>query len=136
MKYKSITVATRNLRPHMLRFAIKKGFDIYDIKKRDTGEGNKIYFRYQINEPYTCEIDLVQNGKYIKPVEVEALLVYHYKNNCNRYVFRGLDNFETLKYAIKYLDSFLNKAEVVLKESLDNDQCQCIKTLYSGIIIF
>lgn len=42
--YNSITVATSNLRPHMLTFAINSGFDICDIKKRDTGEGKKLTF--------------------------------------------------------------------------------------------
>ena len=46
MGYSTITVATSNLRPHMIIFAVKMGFDIYDLKKRSTGEGNKIYFEY------------------------------------------------------------------------------------------
>ena len=48
LNYQSITLASTNCRPHMLRLAIKYGFDIYDLKKRDYGEGNKIYFRFPI----------------------------------------------------------------------------------------
>lgn len=46
--YKSITLATTNSRPNMIRLAVKMGFEIYDLKKRNYGEGNKIYFQYKI----------------------------------------------------------------------------------------
>lgn len=48
MKYEVVSLATTNRRPNMLRLAIKKGFEITDIKKRDYGEGNKIYFKYKV----------------------------------------------------------------------------------------
>ena len=47
-KFDSVTLASSNMRPHMLRLAIKLGFDIYDIKKRNFGDGNKIYFKFKI----------------------------------------------------------------------------------------
>lgn len=47
-KYDSVTLATTNSRPNMIILAVRKGFKIYDLKKRDYGEGNKIYFKYLI----------------------------------------------------------------------------------------
>lgn len=49
MNYTSVTLATTNKRPNMIIQAVKNGFEIYDIKKREISEhseGNKIYFKY------------------------------------------------------------------------------------------
>ena len=79
-EYDSVTLATSNIRPHMLSLAIKMGFDIVDLKKRETGEGNKIYFEYKILPETTEEISLKENEKYISFVQIEEKLVSAYKN--------------------------------------------------------
>lgn len=113
-KYLSITVATSNLRPHMLKFAISYGFDIYDVKKRYSGEGNKIYFIYNISSNKEKNMYLVRNGIYIKPVEIELDIVKAYKLNYNILNFYGIENEKTLIYAIKYCNDLLKIPEIVL----------------------
>lgn len=90
----------------MLKIAIKIGFDIDDLKKRDYGEGNKIYFKYKIFPLHTENISLNENGSLIKPVEIEEKLVRDYKANTTLIKFYYNDNIETLIYAIKYYNSF------------------------------
>ena len=134
-EYKSVTVASYNTRPHMLRFAIKKGFDIYDIKKRDYGSGNKIYFRYLIHPPSILEIDLIDSGRFIKPAEIEEKLVIAYKNNCEKLYFKGVDNYKTLEYAIIYCNSFSNRPEIIINvESTEKEKLSYLKNSYKGKI--
>lgn len=133
--YKSVTVATYNTRPHMLRFAIKKGFDIYDIKKREYGSGNKIYFRYLIHPPSILEIDLIEDGRFVKPAEIEEKLVIAYKSNCKKFYFKGLLNYKTLEYAIKYCNSFSSQPEIVLvSEELQKNKISYLEKVYKGKI--
>ena len=134
-KYVSVTVASYNTRPHMLRFAIKKGFDIYDIKKRDYGSGNKIYFRYLINPPSTITFELIDSGRYIKPAEIEATMVNAYKNNCQTFYFKGAQNYETLQYAIKYCNGFADRPKIVISiENADRKKVDSLIKLYLGKI--
>ena len=58
-----MTVASSNIRPHMLILAIKMGFDIYELKKRESGEGNKIYFKYKLFPQHIEIILLEENGR-------------------------------------------------------------------------
>lgn len=134
-EYKSVTVASYNTRPHMLRFAIKKGFDIYDIKKRNYGSGSKIYFRYLLHPPSTLEINLIDNGKFIKPAEIEEKLVRSYKNNCKKIYFKGLENYETLEYVVRYCNSFSNKPEIIInKEEIEKEKYSYLSKVYKGKI--
>lgn len=132
--YDSVTVATSNLRPHMLVLAIKRGFDIVDVKRRVEGEGNKIYFKYKICPPTSVGINLVENGKNVKPVEVEKKIVNAYKSNCKQYCFKGIKNFETMKYAINYMNSLGIKAEVFITEPIDKEKYSYLKSAYLGLI--
>lgn len=133
--YKSVTVASYNTRPHMLRFAIKKGFDIYDIKKREYGSGNKIYFRYLIHPPSIFEIDLIDNGRFVKPAEIEEKLVVAYKKNCQKFYFKGVYNYKTLEYAIRYCNSFSNRPEIIIiSESSEKEKLSYFKNTYKGKI--
>lgn len=113
-KYLSVTVASSNIRPHMLILAIKIGFDIYDLKKRETGEGNKIYFKYNILPPRTEGISLEYDGKEIKPVEIEEKLVRAYKNNSTLIKINYTVNIDTLIYAIKYCNSFSKRPQILI----------------------
>lgn len=113
-EYKSITVATSNLRPHMLKFAIDYGFDIYDIKKRNSGEGNKIYFIYNISKESIKELALVIDGIYIKPVEIETKIVKAHKNNVKTIKVYGIQNEQTLNYVLRYCNSFVSKPNIIL----------------------
>ena len=134
-KYKSVTVASYNTRPHMLILAIKKGFDIYDIKKRDYGNGNKIYFKYSISSPSTIEFDLIENGSFLKPAEIEERLVLAYKNNCKKLCFKGAYNYETLEYIVRYCNSFYNKPEIVIKaEGASKEKFSYLEKNYVGKI--
>ena len=132
--YISVTVASSNLRPHMLRLAIKMGFDIYDIKKRDSGEGNKIYFRYGIFAPSTMEIPLVEHGVALKPVEIEEKVVRAYKSNCVILKFTHTENLEVLNYAIKYCNSFSNKPQILLVDDFSCSELSQIINQYKGKI--
>lgn len=111
-EYDSVTLATSNIRPHMLSLAIKMGFDIVDLKKRETGEGNKIYFEYKILPETTEEISLKENEKDISFVQIEEKLVSAYKNNCVLLKINCNDNLEALIYAVKYCNSFVRKPKI------------------------
>ena len=115
MDYKTVTLATTNCRPHMLRLAIKYGFDIYDIKKRDYGEGNKIYFKFYITNSESYNIDL---RTYISFSELEKKLVLAYKLNCNKIIFENFSGdskeINLILYAIKYCKSFIRKPVIVV----------------------
>lgn len=117
--YSSVTVATSNIRPHMLILAIKMGFDIYDLKKRETGEGNKIYFRYRLFPQHTESILLERNGIWLKPVEIEENLVRAYKNNCSAIIFKYTGNVDTLIYALKYCNSFSRRPHILIETTKD-----------------
>lgn len=124
--YDSVTLASTNIRPHMLRLAIKMGFDIDELKKRDYGEGNKIYFKYKICPPHTEEIHLAEDGKILKLVDIEERLVKAYKNNCVLIKFSNIENVDGIIYAIRYCNSFSRKPEIQI--SLNDNK------IYSEII--
>lgn len=133
--YVSVTVASYNTRPHMLRFAIKKGFDIFDIKKRDYGYGDKIYFRYLINPPSIRTFKLIENERYVKPAELELELVKAYKSNCKTFIYEGTSNYETLYYAIIYCNSFADRPKIIIhKEKSDLQKLNDLIELYLGEI--
>ena len=114
-EYLSISLATSNIRPHMLRLAIKMGFDIVDLKKREYGEGNKIYFKYKILPPYTEEICFTENGEMIKFVQIEEKLVRAYKKNCTVLKLSCYkDTLDALAYAVRYCNSFWKKPKVLI----------------------
>ena len=117
--YSSVTLASSNIRPHMLRLAIKMGFDIYDLKKREDGEGNKIYFRYKLFPPHHEIIPLTENGRMIKPVEIEEKLVRAYKSNSIsiKFVYNG--NIDTLIYALMYCNSFSKRPKILIEAEGD-----------------
>ena len=133
--YLSVTLASSNIRPHMLRLAIKLGFDIVDIKKRDYGEGNKIYFKYNILPPCNQEISLVENGKVLKLVKIEEKLVKAYKNNCILVKFTNVEN-AALIYAIKYCNSFSRKMNLIVsyEGAIIDSKLMHIINMYKGII--
>lgn len=111
--YKSISLATTNARPNMLRLAIKYGFDIVDVKKRDTGEGNKIYFKFYVHDTVEeVEIALNQDGKKTPIADIERMLVRAYKSNCSKIHLTNVeyeDDVETIKYVIAYCKKFMRK---------------------------
>lgn len=135
IQYNSITFASYNTRPHMLRYAIKKGFDIYDIKKRNYGSGDKIYFIYKLHPSSELHIDFMNDGRMVKPAEIEEKLVLAYKSNCKKFYFNAYCNYETLEYAVKYCNSFLNKPEIIIitDEKLKN-KIDSLMVIYSGKI--
>ena len=124
-EYDSVSLATSNIRPHMLRLAIKMGFDIVDLKKRETGEGNKIYFEYKILPETTEEISLKENEKDISFVQIEEKLVSAYKNNCVLLKINCNDNFEALMYTVKYCNSFVRKPKIQI--NLQDSPSVCSK---------
>lgn len=136
-RYLSVTLASTNIRPHMLRLAIKMGFDIDDLKKRDYGEGNKIYFKYKIFPPHTENISLNENGRLIKPVEIEEKLVRAYKANSTLIKFYYNDNIETLIYAIKYCNSFSKNPKILIVIEDNKNLPESIEEViqqYQGIV--
>lgn len=131
-EYLSITLASSNLRPHMLRLAIKMGFDIYDLKKRTYGEGNKIYFKYNILPPHDETIYL----KNFKPVEIESKLVEAYKSNCVLLKIKYEEkDWEKLIYTIQYCNSFFNKPQIIINTKIDIEFDEIIGEYQGEIII-
>lgn len=133
MNYNSVTLATTNCRPHMLRLAIKFGFDIYDMKKRDYGEGNKIYFKYKILPESAIVIDLYPNSEKIKEVEVEKILVLAYKNNCKKITITNIknhDDIDIIEYCIRYCNSFIHKP--YLEATTDDQKIQKLISDYNA----
>lgn len=117
LNYKSVTLASTNCRPHMLRLAIKYGFDIYDMKKRDYGEGNKIYFRFSIVPDTKLTIRLHDAERTLRQVDVEQILVSAYKNNCVEITFEDVkdkSDEEIVRYAIRYCNSFIHKPVITV----------------------
>ena len=123
LQYSSISLATTNCRPNMLRLAVKYGFDIYDIKKRDYGEGNKIYFRYYLYPTCNIAISLINDdGSKLKIPELEKLLVSAYKHNCIKIVFNNIIEESDIKmviYAKRYCKKFLRPIEFELNGNLN-----------------
>ena len=113
--YLSVTVASSNIRPHMLILAIKMGFDIYELKKREGGEGNKIYFKYKLFPQHTEIILLEENGRRLKPVEIEEKLVRAYKSNSTSIKFDYTGNSNALIYALKYCNSFSRRPTILIE---------------------
>lgn len=111
MGYSTITVATSNLRPHMIIFAVKMGFDIYDLKKRSTGEGNKIYFKYFVRPETKAILNL---NEIQKITEIERQLVELYKNNTTTIILTEVDKINSLIYIIKYCNSFIRKPKLII----------------------
>ncbi len=111
LHYSSISLATTNCRPNMLRLAIKYGFDIYDIKKRDFGEGNKIYFKYFLHPTCIITISLINDdSSKLKIPELEKLLVSAYKHNCTKIVFNNIleeSDIKAVIFAKRYCKKFL-----------------------------
>lgn len=131
--YDSVTLASSNMRPHMLRLAIKLGFDIDDIKKRNFGDGNKIYFKYKILPEHTRKLSLKTNKEdatYFAKLErtaVEAM-----KTNCSKIVIEDVNEMG-LKYLLKYFNSFNKYPEIIV--FLNSDQSY-INIDYKGKILF
>lgn len=122
MNYNSVTLATTNFRPHMIRLAIKYGFDIYDLKKRDYGEGNKIYFVYKILPKSAISIDIYPNNHKIKEVELEKILVRSYKSNCKEIVITNIKTVEDVDivgYCIRYCNSFVHKPSITVNTTFE-----------------
>lgn len=109
LEYESVTFATHNTRPHMIILAVKMGFDIYDLKKRDGNDGNKIYFKYSISEKKKSNINL--NG--LTLAEIEGLLVKAYKDNCTQFDFKQCDDIMKAIYIINYCSSFAINPDLI-----------------------
>lgn len=114
--YKSISLATTNCRPNMLRLAIKFGFDIVDIKKRDYGEGNKIYFKYYIKPESQLEIDF-SDDRYNCPAYLESVLIGALKNNCVliRFIDVKDENIQAVHYVMNYCKKFIHVPKFEVK---------------------
>lgn len=132
-KYDSVTLASSNMRPHMLKLAINLGFDVYDLKKRDFGDGNKIYFKFKIMPEHSQEISLKTNKEdstYFAKLERTAVEIM--KTNCTKVIIKDV-NENGLKYLLKYFNSFNKYPEVVVflnsSEYFDNIN-------YNGKILF
>ena len=131
-EYLSITLATSNVRPHMLELAIKMGFDIVDLKKREYGEGNKIYFKYRIKPPYIEEISFEEHDQIITLVQIEEKLVRAYKNNCTLLKINCNENLEALRYTVRYCNSFIRKPKILLNLQNSLNTYSKVKEIIKG----
>ena len=103
MNYQSVTLATTNCRPHMLRLAIKYGFDIYPNLTR------------------------------IKEVEVEKILVQAYKNNCQKIRITNVqseDDYKIVEYCIRYCNSFIHKP--IIETDCEDKEIQSMLRAYNN----
>lgn len=129
-EYLSISLATSNIRPHMLRLAIKMGFDIVDLKKREYGEGNKIYFKYKILPPYVEEISLEKSGKSMTLVQIEEKLVRAYKNNCTLLKINCIEDIYAFEYIVRYCNGFWRRPKFLIDlQQQDQDLCSKINKI-------
>lgn len=123
LQYTSISLATTNYRPNMLRLAVKYGFDIYDIKKREYGEGNKIYFKYILHPIFNTIISLrKEDGSRLKIPELEKMLVSAYKHNCVKIIFNNIfdeSDIKMINFAKRYCKNFLRKIEFEFDGNLE-----------------
>lgn len=133
-KFNSITLASSNLRPHMLRLAIKLGFDIVDIKKRTEGEGNKIYFRLDIKPESKDFISLKEFENSECFTQLEKIAVKQFKNNCN-VIYVQNPSEKPLRYFIRYHNSFARQPHIIVVGGhIENEEA--IKKEYKGTIVF
>lgn len=134
--YSSVTLASSNMRPHMLRLAIKLGFDIEDIKKRTTGDGNKIYFKYKIFPANIQKISLKtaeENATYFAELERKAVELF--KSNCTKLEIVDVNELG-LEYFLRYLNSFTRQPEIVIMKSKMNCTIEKIVREYKGKVVF
>lgn len=114
--YQSLSFATMNDCPNMLRFAIEYGFDIVDVKKCNAGEGNIIYLKFFIHEPIEeLEIVLNHNGRKTPLADIERMLVRAYKSNCKKIHLSNIcddEDITTIKYVIAYCKKLMRKMSV------------------------
>lgn len=128
--YAKVTTATTNLRPNMMKLLIKNNFDIFDIKKREEHEGNKIYFKYDILPPTTMEI-IDKNNEL---VEIERALVRNLKNNCQT-IKMDSTRLKTVEYVIKYCNNFYRKPMIILiKNEMVITNIKNLEKIYLGKI--
>ena len=138
--YNSVTFATTNMRPHMLILGIKKGFKIFDIKKRETGEGNKIYFKYQIHPLQSQDIDF-KNVENLSYSQFEKMLVEINENKSMLVRVKNVykdEHFKRLLYALRYFSSLGNlpNVEIYLSKQQDNDKLiEEVKKVYPNTSI-
>lgn len=133
--YSSVTLASSNMRPHMLRLAIKLGFDIDDIKKRTTGDGNKIYFKYRIFPDNLQRISLKnveENAIYFADLERKAVEIF--KSNCTKLEIVDVNELG-LKYFLRYLNSFTRQPKITIKTVMNRKIEEIIRE-YKGKIVF
>lgn len=134
--FSSVTLASNNMRPHMLRLAIKLGFDIYDIKKRDFGDGNKIYFKFQILPECTKKISLKtdkEDATYY--AKLERMAVEILKNNCNNVEIEDI-NKKGLRYLVQYINSFSRYPKITIISGIEEIELIDIVAEYNGKILF
>ncbi len=135
-KFDSVTLASSNMRPHMLRLAIKLGFDIYDIKKRNFGDGDKIYFKFKILPEHSRKLSLKtkkEDATYFANLERTAVEMM--KTNCSKIAIEDVNEMG-LKYLLKYLNSFSKYPEVTVFLDCEETFIKDISAIYKGKILF
>ena len=133
---KYITVATTNNRPHMIRFIINMGYEVYDLKKRNDSSCNKIYFRKYVSNQFNniAKIHLIKDNMHLSPSEIERQLVISYQQGATIYIFYGINNWGTLDYATNYLNSFGIRPEIRLNGYISRDRLQELQNKYKGTV--
>ena len=112
---KSISVVITNEHPNMIRFAVKYGFEIVDLKKNFLESENKIYFKFTVHEPTEITISLNEIRGKIKMAELEKILVNAYRTNCTRVNLvnvRDAEDMQTVSFVISYCKGLLRKMDV------------------------
>ena len=70
-----------------------------------------------------------ENGRWLKPVEVEEKIVRAYKRCSTAFKFEYTGNLDTLGYALKYCNSFANRPKILI----ETDRCIPISDLIKVI---
>lgn len=112
-RYKTVTVATTNLRPNMIKLLLKNRFDIYDLKKRKENEGNKIYFKYEILPARKIKLDISN----MSLVDIERKLIREIKNNVIEINVKNIQNdSEKREYIKSYCENFYPKIKITFEK--------------------
>ncbi|MDO5557513.1 MAG: hypothetical protein Q4G05_04655 [Clostridia bacterium] len=132
--YKSITVATLNKRTHMLKFAIKKGFNIFKVKKRsENNDINKIYFKYNLPMEGKKNYKIDVSSKNMGELENEIIDILK-SNNCKKLIIKNAKkNIHLLIYILEYCNTFIDIPQVCVTK-IKNRDFKRLKRIFKGKI--
>jgi len=155
-EYKTLTVASYNHRPNMLRLVIKKGFKIIGTEEGSYGDKIKIKFKYFITAKNEIRISLTnvcnfkcffchnegldaESPATLSNNKLEKILDQAALNNCSSITFTGGEpviNKDALSFAIDFCNKLTVKPDLIIVTNgslLDTELLETIRA-YRGSI--